>query len=59
MPHYDFLCNECKLEFSKLMTLAEYEEMGKTKDPVRCPKCGSLDVEQAWSESYVVTGKKS
>lgn len=59
MPHYDFLCHECKLEFSKLLTLAEYEDMECAKDPIRCPKCGSMDVEQAWSEAYVVTSRKS
>lgn len=41
MPRYDFLCQSCKKQFSKTLTLTEYEE-GK----VICPNCGSEEVEQ-------------
>ncbi len=54
MPQYEFLCNSCSKSFSKNLTLAEYEE-GK----VRCPECGSDDVEQRWSAIHLVTSKKS
>ena len=36
MPQYNFLCRACKKEFSKILTLSEYEK-GKTA----CPHCKS------------------
>ena len=54
MPHYDFFCHACSKTFSKVLTLAEYEE-GK----VECPHCGSQNVEQRWSAFYAITSKKS
>ena len=54
MPHYDFLCNACKLVFSTAMSLAEY---GKHK--LRCPRCGSKQVEQTGSVIVAITSKKS
>jgi putative FmdB family regulatory protein len=54
MPHYDFLCQSCKKQFSKILTMPEYEE-GK----VVCPHCGSDDVEQRWAAFYAITSKKS
>jgi putative FmdB family regulatory protein len=54
MPHYEYFCNACKKTFSKVLTLAEYEE-GK----VLCPHCGSHKVEQSWSVFYPITPKKS
>ncbi len=54
MPHYNFLCRDCKKEFSKVLTLAEYEKGG-----IVCPHCMSKDVEQRWAAFYAVTSKKS
>lgn len=54
MPQYEFFCHACKKVFSKLMSLAEYEE-----GEVICPRCGSTEVEQSWSAFYVITSKKS
>ena len=54
MPHYNFFCRACKKEFSKIMTLAEYE-----KGKIVCPHCKSKDVEQRWTAFYAVTSKKS
>lgn len=54
MPHYEFICKACQKEFSKFMTLSEYEKGG-----VVCPNCGSDQVEQQMSVFYAVTGKKS
>ncbi len=36
MPHDEYLCHACKKTFSKVLTLAEYEEC-----EVVCPHCGS------------------
>ena len=54
MPEYEFVCHACKRPFSKILTLAEYEE-----GEVVCPTCGSEEVEQRWSDFYAVTSKKS
>jgi putative FmdB family regulatory protein len=44
MPHYEFFCHACKQTFSKVLTLAEYEQ-----GEIICTQCGSTDVEQSWS----------
>jgi len=54
MPQYSFVCRACKKEFSKILTIAEYEQ-GK----IACPHCKSKDVEQRWAAFYAVTSKKS
>ena len=54
MPHYDYLCHACQKTFSKILTLAEYEE-----GEVRCPNCDSDQVEQNASAFFAVTSKKS
>ena len=54
MPHYNFFCRACKEEFSKVLTLAEYEKGG-----IVCPHCKSKDIEQRWAAFYAVTSKKS
>jgi len=55
MPHYEFLCHACEKIFTKILTLAEYEE-GK----VVCPHCGSnKEVEQSWSAFYAISPKKT
>jgi putative FmdB family regulatory protein len=50
MPHYDFFGQSCKKQFSKILTMAEYEE-GK----VICPHYGSNDVEQRSAAFYAIT----
>ena len=45
MPQYNFLCRACKKEFSKILTLSEYEK-GKTV----CPHCRSKDVMLRWAK---------
>lgn len=54
MPHYEFFCNACKRTFSKVLSLVDYEE-----GEVRCPSCGSKEVEQRWSAFTAITSKKS
>jgi putative FmdB family regulatory protein len=34
MPQYNFLCQACKKEFSKILTLSEHE-----KGKIVCPHC--------------------
>jgi putative FmdB family regulatory protein len=54
MPQYNFLCPACKKEFSKILTISEYE-----KGKIVCSHCNSTDVEQRWAAFYAVTSKKS
>ena len=54
MPHYEYLCPACSKKFSIALTLAERE-----KGQVKCPKCGSTNVEQQWAAFYATTSKKS
>ena len=54
MPQYSFLRRACNKEFSKILTIAEYE-----KGQIVCPHCNSKDVEQHWAAFYAVTSKKS
>ena len=54
MPRYEFLCQDCKKPFSKILTLAECE-----KGKIVCPHCGSRKVEQQVSPVYAVTSQKS
>jgi putative FmdB family regulatory protein len=53
MPHYEFFCHACEQPFSKTLTPVEYEE-GK----VRCPHCGSEEVETRLSTFYAVSARE-
>ena len=54
MPFYDYRCLDCQEQFSKILTLREYN-----KQDVKCPKCGSSKVEQVPSHFNTVTARKS
>ena len=54
MPQYQFFGQTCQKEFSLVLTLAEFE-----KGAIKCPDCGSTNVEQRWAAFYAVTSKKS
>jgi len=54
MPRYEFYCEDCKKPFEVILTLAEYE-----KGHIKCPKCGSKQVEQEAAAFFAVTSKKS
>ncbi len=53
MPVYDFTCPKCKKDFTKFLTLKEYEK------GVKCPKCGNKKVEQKPATFFAVTSRKS
>jgi putative FmdB family regulatory protein len=55
MPQYEFLCHACNKSFSTILTIAEHEK----EEPIKCPHCGSTNVEQIYSAFYAVTSKKS
>ena len=54
MPRYEFYCEVCKKPFEVILTLAEYE-----KGRIKCPKCGSKQVQQEAAAFFAVTSKKS
>jgi len=56
MPQYDFICRECGKEFSKLLTMAEYD---KDKTAMPCPHCSSRKTERQWAPFFAVGSKKS
>lgn len=57
MPQYEFFCQACQKQFTKILTIAEYES--EKEKGVKCPHCGSEKVERRWAAFYVVTSKKS
>jgi putative FmdB family regulatory protein len=54
MPVYDYICKDCQKSFELVLTLTEHD-----KENVKCPKCGSKNVEQDAAAFYAVTSKKS
>ena len=54
MPHYEYLCQACNKKFSLAPTVAEHD-----KGKIKCPKCGSSNVEQQWAAFYATTSKKN
>ncbi len=54
MPHSEFFCCDCTKFFDKILSLVDYEE-----GEVKCPHCGSKNVEQRGSAISAITSKKS
>jgi putative FmdB family regulatory protein len=54
MPVYDYICNDCHKEFEKVLTLNQHDH-----EQLRCPHCGSKNVEQEAKAFFAVTSKKS
>jgi len=54
MPVYDYICNDCHKEFEKVLTLKQHDH-----EQVRCPHCGSKNVEQEAKAFFAVTSRKS
>ena len=56
MPTYEFNCEKCANAFSLILSMREYE---KGRERIRCPKCKSKRVKQAFSSFIAKTTKKS
>ena len=54
MPTYEFECQDCKSNFSMIMSMAEHE-----KGKVACPACKSKNVRQIISTFITKTSRKS
>lgn len=58
MPHYLFICEDCHKEFERVLHYDELEQELQ-KAEIRCPECGSKNVEQKLAAFSAVTSKKS
>jgi putative FmdB family regulatory protein len=54
MPEYEFECRACKKTFTLIMRLSE-----RASATIRCPGCGSTDVETVMQTFVARTAKKS
>ena len=54
MPHYVFVCTDCRKEFALVMHMDE-----RATREIRCPACGSEHVRQQAAAFAAVTAKKS
>jgi putative FmdB family regulatory protein len=54
MPFYEFACQDCRKQFSLVLSIKE-RESGR----VTCPECGSTKVTPLISSFMVKTSKKS
>ena len=54
MPVYDYVCLDCHKVFEEVLTLKTHDS-----EPVKCPECGSANVEQEATAFFAVTSRKS
>ena len=54
MPVYDYVCRDCHKNFEQVLTLHAHDQ-----EEIRCPECGSSNIEQEAAAFYAVTSKKS
>jgi len=54
MPVYDYVCKDCNQSFELVLTLSEHD-----KNKIKCPMCGSKNVEQETAAFFAATPKKS
>jgi putative FmdB family regulatory protein len=54
MPTYEYVCLNCGEQFTRIMSLKEFEA-----GQVTCPKCNSAEVKQQMSQFIPKTSRKS
>jgi putative FmdB family regulatory protein len=54
MPTYEYLCENCKKEFSVILSFSEHEE-----GDISCPECKGKEIKQLISTFVSQTRKKS
>jgi putative FmdB family regulatory protein len=60
MATYDYRCQDCGEEFTRSEHISEHASgLQGSSSALRCPKCGSQQVESIVSAAYVHTRKKS
>jgi len=55
MPAYEYVCKDCHDDFTVFLSLKEYEDRPK----VKCPRCGSDNVQKKLTGFFAKTSKKS
>jgi len=55
MPAYEYVCKDCRKDFTIFLSLKEYNE----KSEIRCPQCGSDKVQRKFTGFFAKTDKKS
>ena len=54
MPAYEYKCLKCNENFTIYISLKE-----KSEEILKCPKCGSTNIQRIYSPFHAVTSKKS
>lgn len=54
MPTYEYRCEKCGHEFSRIATIAAHE-----RSKVACPKCKAATVSRVFTPFYAKTVRKS
>jgi len=54
MPTYDYVCGKCGEQFTRYLSLKEFET-----EKVTCSKCNSPDVKQQIGNVMIRTSRKS
>ncbi len=54
MPIYEYVCLDCKKEFSEVKPISGYDPK-----KAKCPKCASKKVERRFTSVFVDTSSKS
>ena len=54
MPFYDLKCKSCSEEFNIMAKMSERENR-----LIKCPKCGSAELESVFSNVNIVQSRKS
>jgi putative FmdB family regulatory protein len=55
MPAYEYVCKDCKKEFTVFLSVREYDE----KPKIKCPGCSSDNVQKQITGFFAKTSSKS
>ncbi|MBI5188847.1 MAG: zinc ribbon domain-containing protein [Nitrospirae bacterium] len=55
MPAYEYICNDCKKEFTVFLSIREFD----MKPKVNCPNCQGDNVVKKLTSFFAKTSKKS
>jgi putative FmdB family regulatory protein len=55
MPAYEYTCKDCNKEFIVFLSIKEFE----AKPEIKCPHCGSDNVQKKLTGFFTKTSKKS
>ena len=55
MPAYEYVCKDCSKDFVVFLSLKEFD----AKPKIKCPHCGSDNVQRTITGFFAKTSKKS